>query len=127
MTRYQPSRDWIVKLGKKLTRERKRKGLTRIAVAARIGVSQEFLARWEQGHQPPPLRAFLAISELFEVSCDWLLGRRRYTGGPILVKPPPEVKRSSEPERPLTDIMGSDEPLSVEVEEKPKPWKPSRG
>lgn len=43
-------------------------------LARRIGVKQEAISAWEHGKNLPGAKNLRALSEVFDVSVDWLLG-----------------------------------------------------
>ena len=57
---------------------RKKQGLTQAALAARLGVTDKAVSRWENGQGYPDVSLFPVLSELFSVSVDYLMtGERR--------------------------------------------------
>ena len=52
---------------------RKKKGLSQEALADRIGVSRQTVAKWESGESAPDVEHCDAMAELFEVSLDALV------------------------------------------------------
>ncbi len=52
---------------------RKKKGLSQEALADRIGVSRQTVAKWESGESSPDVEHCDAMAELFEVSLDALV------------------------------------------------------
>lgn len=63
--------------GEKLTRLRKREGLSQEALAERLGVSRQAVSRWEQGTALPDAAKLLPCARLFSVSVEWLLDDAR--------------------------------------------------
>ena len=59
--------------GEKLTRLRKREGLSQEALAEKLGVSRQAVSRWEQGTALPDAAKLLPCAKLFTVSVEWLL------------------------------------------------------
>ena len=59
--------------GEKLTRLRKREGLSQEALAERLGVSRQAVSRWEQGAALPDAAKLLPCAGLFSVDVEWLL------------------------------------------------------
>ena len=59
--------------GEKLTRLRKREGLSQEALAEKLGVSRQAVSRWEQGAALPDAAKLLPCAKLFTVSVEWLL------------------------------------------------------
>ena len=44
-------------------------------VASQIGISNRLYSFYESGVRRVPLKVFLALADLYEVSCDYLCGR----------------------------------------------------
>lgn len=62
-------------LGARLRELRARHGLTQDQVAQRVGCHESAVSRWEGGSRIPTASDILALSELYRVSCDYLLGK----------------------------------------------------
>ena len=60
-------------LGEKIYELRAGKGLSQEAFGERMGVSRQSVSKWETNQSVPELEKIVAISELFEVSTDYLL------------------------------------------------------
>ena len=65
--------------GEKLHRLRRERGLSQEALAAELGVSRQAVSRWELGEVVPDTANVLAVSRIFGVSTDYLLGLERLT------------------------------------------------
>lgn len=52
---------------------RKQKGFSQEELAARIGVSRQAVSKWESAQSTPDLEKIIAMSELFEVTTDYIL------------------------------------------------------
>lgn len=52
---------------------RKKKGYSQEELAARLGVSRQAVSKWESEQSIPDLDKIIAMSELFEVTTDYLL------------------------------------------------------
>jgi transcriptional regulator with XRE-family HTH domain len=50
-------------------------GLTRHALAKKIGCSHSSIADWEKSEQVPNLIALVKLADFFNVSLDYLVGR----------------------------------------------------
>ncbi len=61
-------------LAKTLKQLRKEKGLTQGELAARFGVTQQAIAKWEAGKALPELETVSRIAAFFGVTVDYLLG-----------------------------------------------------
>ena len=57
----------------KLTRLRKREGISQEALASYLEVSRQAVSRWEQGTALPDAGNLLKLRQRFHVSVDWLL------------------------------------------------------
>lgn len=66
---------------------RKRHGLSQAALAEKIGVSQSALGNYERGTRAPDKAVIVALSRLFDVSCDFLLGFPANPTAPLSVPP----------------------------------------
>ena len=61
-----------------LKRERSNLGLSQLEFARRIGVSQQTVASWEVGRTSPDYEMLLKLSDMFETTTDYLLGKDIY-------------------------------------------------
>lgn len=57
----------------KLQSYRKQKGMSQENLAEVIGVSRQAVSKWESGHSYPEMDKMIALSELFQVSLDYLV------------------------------------------------------
>lgn len=64
-------------LAARLRELRARRGLTQDHVARRLGCHESAVSRWESGTRFPTGEDLVALAELFEVSTDDLLGRKK--------------------------------------------------
>ena len=55
---------------------RKERGIGQVELARAIGVSKGIVSLWENGKREPTLSNLLALSDFFQVSLDYLVGRR---------------------------------------------------
>lgn len=60
-------------LAERITEERKKRGWSQEELAYRLGVSRQAVSKWEMNQSTPDLERIIQMSELFEVSTDWLL------------------------------------------------------
>ena len=58
----------------KLLELRRREGLSQEQLADRLGVTRQSVSKWESGAAAPELSKLVALSELFSVSVDYLVG-----------------------------------------------------
>ena len=63
-----------MKLEEKLTALRKEKGLSQLELAEALGVSRQAVSRWEVGASAPGTENLLALSRLYGVPLDELVG-----------------------------------------------------
>lgn len=61
-------------LGDKLKSLRKKKGLTQLQVANRIGMSKAVISSYEISNRTPPYDILIKLASLYNVSTDYLLG-----------------------------------------------------
>ena len=71
---------------------RKEKGLSQEELAAQLGVSRQAVGKWESGQSQPELDKLAALSEVFGVSCDYLL---KGEDAPAAVQSPRRPDRAS--------------------------------
>ena len=64
-----------MEIGAKIKELRMEKGLSQKALAEKIGVSQKAIDFWERQINEPKASYIVALSQFFDVSCDYLLGR----------------------------------------------------
>ena len=62
----------------KITELRKEKSLSQRQLAKELGTSQANLSRWEQGLNQPSIIECWKIADYFDVSIDFLCGRKEY-------------------------------------------------
>ena len=61
-------------LADKIIDLRKKNGWSQEELAEQLGVSRQSVSKWESGMSVPDLNKIIAMSELFGVSTDYLLG-----------------------------------------------------
>ena len=64
--------------GNKICELRKEKGLSQRQLAKKLGTSQANLSRWEQGLNEPSIIECWKIADFFDVSIDFVCGRKDY-------------------------------------------------
>lgn len=64
-------------IGLQIMNARKKKGMTQMELADRMGISFQAVSNWERGLSCPDISKLFELSELFDVSIDELLGNRR--------------------------------------------------
>lgn len=62
-----------MKFGEKLIQLRRKEGMSQEQLAAEIGITRQSVSKWESGSTLPELTKLIAISELFNVSVDYLV------------------------------------------------------
>ena len=60
-------------LAEKITEERKKNGWSQEELADKLGVSRQAVSKWESAGSIPELQKIIQLSELFNVSTDYLL------------------------------------------------------
>ena len=63
---------------KRLKELRKENSLSQNQVAKTLGITQQSYARYEADTSEPSFEMLVEIANLFEVSCDYLLGKTEY-------------------------------------------------
>ncbi len=66
-----------MRLQDKIYEERKKAGLSQEALAEKMGVSRQAISKWELGTAVPELDNLVALSQIFNISTDDLLGMKR--------------------------------------------------
>ena len=67
----------MILVGKRIRKAREAAGFTQEKLAEMVGVSRTAVVRWESGEVDPTIDHLVKITELLDVSADFLLG----TGG----------------------------------------------
>ena len=60
-------------LGEKIFKLRKEKGLSQEALAEQVGTTRQAISKWENNQGFPETEKLLLLSNIFEVSTDFLL------------------------------------------------------
>lgn len=66
-------------LSEKIKLERTRQGYSQLKLGEILNVTQQAVAKWEKGIAEPDNENLVAMSKLFNVSTDYLLGRDSFT------------------------------------------------
>lgn len=66
-------------LSEKIKLERTRQGYSQLKLGEILNVTQQAVAKWEKGVAEPDSENLVAMSKLFNVSTDYLLGRNDFT------------------------------------------------
>ena len=61
-----------------LTRLRKENKVSQQKIANYVGVTQQCISEWEKGDMEPTLSNLIKIADVFDVSIDFLAGRKDY-------------------------------------------------
>lgn len=67
-----------LKFAQRLKSLRKEKGLKQSELAQALNVTQRKISYWETAQLEPDLLSLWKISNYFEVSCDYLIGKSEY-------------------------------------------------
>ncbi len=71
-------RDLLLEVGRRIVRERQRRGWRQGDLARRMGIKRERMGNWERGENAPRLEELALLAEVLRVSLDDLvLGKRR--------------------------------------------------
>jgi transcriptional regulator with XRE-family HTH domain len=71
-------RDLLQAVGRRIVRERKRRGWSQGDLARRLGIKRERMGNWERGENAPRLEELALLAEALRISLDELvLGKRR--------------------------------------------------
>ncbi len=65
-------------INKNIKELRVEKGLSQSTLAKKIGVSQKAIDYWERGINEPKASYIIKLADFFDVSADFLLGRKNY-------------------------------------------------
>ena len=60
---------------------RREKGASQRAAASALGISQALLSHYENGAREPKIEFIIRVSDYYNVSTDFILGRSRNRGG----------------------------------------------
>lgn len=63
--------------GTTFLRERKKRGLTQGDIASKLNVSPQAISKWESDISMPDVALLSSIADIFEISVDVLLGRKK--------------------------------------------------
>ncbi len=61
-----------------LIRLRKENKTSQQKLAAAVGVTQQCISEWEKGNIEPTMTNLIKIADVFDVSIDYLVGRKDY-------------------------------------------------
>lgn len=78
-------------LGQRLYDLRRKQGLSQEQLAERINVSRQTVSKWESGQSTPDLEKLMALSELYSLSLDELVGKTSPS-------PAPEPTETTDPQ-----------------------------
>ncbi len=54
------------------------KGIGQVSLAKQLGVSKGIISLWENGLREPNMSSLIALSNFFDVSIDFLVGKTEY-------------------------------------------------
>ncbi len=66
----------VIEFGESLKELRRERRLGQSELAAAIGVSNGIVSLWENGRREPTLSHLIALADYFQVSLDYLAGRK---------------------------------------------------
>ncbi len=66
-----------MKIAENLVALRKKRGLSQVAVAHLLDISERTYQNYEYGERIPPLLTAIALADLYDVALDELVGRER--------------------------------------------------
>lgn len=61
-------------IGRRIHELRVEKGLSQAKLGEMLSVSQDTISLWEKSKSYPSVEIVIILSEIFEVSCDYILG-----------------------------------------------------
>ena len=82
-------------LASRLQQLRKQRGLSQEELAGQLGVSRQAVSKWESAQAQPELEKLLALSDFFQVSCDYLLKGKRRRPSLYSRRQPPQPRQTS--------------------------------
>lgn len=91
---------------------RKNARLSQSELAQKLGVVQSTLSTWENGQFEPDSKALIALSELFNVSTDYLLGKEKKT--PDFSEVPDIISFDGFKQIPILGTIACGEPILAE-------------
>ena len=98
---------------------REERGFTQSEVAKAIGGTQSNLAKWEKETVQPSAEFIIKLSNFFNVSTDYLLGRTDDLGTPV---PGSAPHYSAEEQKLIEDYRGLSQPLKDMLQSLIKTW-----
>ena len=78
----------------RLSELKREKGLTTLQLANAISYSKTVVYYWEKGQREPTAQALLALSNFFNCSIDFLVGKEDEFGNTAIVKPNATAKEA---------------------------------
>ena len=63
---------------KRLRKLREKRRMSRKALGELCGLSKNIIGQYERGEREPTIRSLEKIADFFEVSTDYLLGRKKF-------------------------------------------------
>lgn len=73
-------------LGEKIQKLRKQRGLSQEALAEKVTVTRQTISKWELGQSTPDLDFIAQLSDIFNVSSDYLIKDEIFPGGLVLLR-----------------------------------------
>lgn len=84
-------------VGRRIAAERKKLGLSQEALGEKMGVSRQAISKWEADAAVPEIDKLIALSKLFGVSLNWLLGVEEEAPAPEMPQPEPAGTEATKP------------------------------
>ena len=68
-------------LGQRIQKGRKEAGLSQEELAEQLGVSRQAVSRWENDNGYPEMEKIIRLSQIYQVSLDYLVGNEQEKSG----------------------------------------------
>lgn len=68
----------MIDIGSRIKELRKERGWTQEILAQKLDVKQNTISHYESNESRPGFEVLIAIADIFDVSADYLLGRKDY-------------------------------------------------
>jgi len=96
-------------IGQRIAQKRKELGLSQEALGEQLGVSRQSVFKWESDAAIPEIDKLIALSRLYSVSLDWLMGIEEAPRGEA---PAPEAQQDfTERERQILEQLANRKPV----------------
>lgn len=88
------SKIYFMTIGERIKELREQKKWSQDELATKLGITQDSISLWEKNRRIPNTQYIISLSELFGISCDYILGYENEEG----------IKRFSFPQTPQLTI-----------------------